>query len=182
MKRLLSVLLLAQSVICHAQYMGTKADSATTSVQGAPGIGVMPLFQMLIALGIVLVLLKFGLPKIAGKLNKKLVTNINGGIKIEESANFAGGSLYVVSARSKTLLLSVAQSGVTCLADLTDNTTKPTEAPVFMEILDVAKQNPDLPSFAAVEVPQEDPVPPRTGLSEDEIQAALKRLQRLGAG
>ncbi len=53
--------------------LGTKTSPITTS-SGSGGVGVMPLLQMAIALAIVLGLLKFVLPKMVGKMNKKLVT------------------------------------------------------------------------------------------------------------
>lgn len=131
-RRLLAVAFFTPA-LCGAQQFGTKRD--VLAATGGSGSSMMPLFQMLIALGIVFTLLKFGLPKLASKLNKKLVTGTNSSIQIEESANFAGGSLYIVTARGKTLLLSVGTNGVSNVADLTP-ASKPTEQPVFNEILD----------------------------------------------
>ena len=131
-RRLLAVAFLTPA-LCGAQQFGTKRD--VMAAAGGSGSSMMPLFQMLVALGIVFALLKFGLPKLASKLNKKLVTGTNSSIQIEESANFAGGSLYIVTARGKTLLLSVGTNGVSNVADLTP-TEKPVEQPLFNEILD----------------------------------------------
>src|SRR5687767_10574766 len=103
-------------------YAGTKTDPIKTATAQSPtSFGLMPFFQLLVALGIVLLVLKFVLPKFISKLNKRLVTSQEGGIKVEESASFAGGDLYIVNARGKALLLSVATTGVTCLADLTES-------------------------------------------------------------
>src|SRR5579862_4605080 len=85
--------------------LGTKSSPVAGPMQtdtGGPGI--MSFLQMMIALGIVLVLLKLVMPKLVTKLNKKIVTKAGSAIQIEETAAFAGGSLYVVKARSKTLL------------------------------------------------------------------------------
>src|SRR3954464_8369141 len=107
--------------------------------------------QMLVALGVDFLLLKLVMPKVVTKLNKKIVTKVGSAIQIEESAAFAGGSLYVVRAKSKTLLLSVATSGVTCLADLTPATAEP-DMPTFKEIVDKEIEGP-LQPFAVVEAP-----------------------------
>ncbi len=155
-------------VLSSAQQYGTKKD-ALSAVSGSSGSPTMPLLQMLLALAIVFALLKFALPKVASKLSKKLVTGVDSSIRIEESANFAGGSLYVVSARGKTLLLSVGSSGVSCIADLTSSKSEP-EPPLFTEILEAS-------------VAQPTPVEPVAASSPnpDEIQRALERLSRLDA-
>lgn len=132
-----------------AGLLGTKASPITTS--SAPGgMGVMPLVQMAIALGVVLFLLKFILPRIVGKMNKKLITSATSMLKVEESATFAGGTLYIVRARSKTLLLSVSTQGVNCLADITEEDAKPEEKTAFEEIIDSAPGD-RLPDTAVIE-------------------------------
>lgn len=110
----------------------------------------MPLVQMAIALGVVLFLLKFILPRIVGKMNKKLITSATSMLKVEESATFAGGTLYIVRARSKTLLLSVSTQGVNCLADITEEDAKPEEKTAFEEIIDSAPGD-RLPDTAVIE-------------------------------
>ena len=152
-------------ILCSAQQFGTKKDMLAAAGGSSTGISAMPLLQMLVALGIVFALLKVVLPKVASRLNKKLVTGINSSIKIEESANFAGGSLYIVSARDKTLLLSVGTSGVNCVADLTP-ASKPVEQPMFTDILAASIEAPAVPAQAA----QPDAA---------EIRRALDRLSRL---
>lgn len=132
----------------------------------------MPFVQMLVALGVVLLLIKFALPKLVGKLNKRLVTGVGSGIRIEESASFAGGNLYVVSARAKTLLLSVSPSGVNCLADLTETQSAP-QAPLFMDILEAEQQKPTTSYSPSHFQPQAAPLAP------EDIQAAIDRLNRL---
>lgn len=152
-------------VLSSAQQFGTKKD-ALVSASGQAG-SALPLFQMLLALGIVFALLKFGLPRVASKLNKKLVTGVNSSIRIEESANFAGGSLYIVTAKDRTLLLSVGTNGVSLVSDLTPASRAP-EPPLFSEIL---AQSPGLP-------PQEEPEVPE-GPAPEDVLRALERLATL---
>ncbi len=128
--------------------LGTKA-SASPVVSGNAGMGVMPLVQMGIALAVVLGLLKFVVPKMMGKMNKKLVTSATSALHIEESANFAGGTLYIVRAKTKTLLLSVSTQGVTCLTDLTESAKEP-EKTAFEAIIDEVPGD-KLPDHAVVE-------------------------------
>lgn len=166
MRRLVAAAFLSPLVV-SAQQFGTKKDVLAASGGGA-AMSAMPLLQMLVALGIVFALLKFVMPKLATKLNKKLVTGVNSSIRIEESANFAGGSLYIVTAREKTLLLSVGTSGVNCVADLTPNAPPP-EQPLFSEILDAnLNAAPATPDVALTPMPD-----------QDEILRALDRLSRL---
>lgn len=166
MRRLLAVSFL-MPVLVSAQQFGTKRDALATAPTG--GSTAMPLFQMLIALGIVFALLKFALPKLASKLNKRLVTGVNSSIRIEESANFAGGSLYIVGARDRTLLLSVGTNGVSCVADLTPAQKEPGPA-LFSEILDrvVVEDEHHLQQTST----EPDPA---------EVRRALDRLSRLAA-
>src|ERR1044072_2760447 len=156
-------------------FLGTKASPVVGPMSAdTGGAGFMPFIQMMIALGIVLALLKFVMPKLGTKVNKKLVAQVGSAIKIEESAAFAGGSLYVVRAKSKTLLLSVTSSGVSCLADLTDAQPQP-EMPTFQEIVDKEMDGP-LQPLAVVEADQIDVDPDR---AREDAQAALERLKRL---
>jgi flagellar biogenesis protein FliO len=154
---------------------GTKADPTPASSQ-APGLGFMPFLQMMLALGIVLVLVKFLMPKLLGGLNKKIVAKSGGGIEIEESATIGGGQLYVVNVRDKSLLLCASQSGVTCLTELGPKKPK-VEQPLFMDIL---QQETAQPSHMYVDQQGEPSPAMKSALSDDEIQAALERLNKLG--
>lgn len=156
---------------------GTKKDLVSGMNAGSAGVGFMPFIQMMLALGIVFVLIKYGLPKLLPKLSKKLIAGDTGGIRIEESASFAGGHLYIVNARGKTLLLSAAQSGVTCLADLTEPASKAEEAPLFMDVLEKEMKSPHSEQHLAA--PAVTPAVPGP-LSDSDIQEALDRLSRLG--
>ncbi|MEQ1933131.1 MAG: hypothetical protein ABL962_04535 [Fimbriimonadaceae bacterium] len=161
-----SLILVFLPGLASAQSLGTKADFAgKTATSTGPG----PFIQMILALGVVLLLLKFALPKLAGKLHKKIVTPLNSSLKIEESAQFAGGALYVVSARNKAMLLSVSSTGVQYLADLTDGQPKP-EPPLFMEVLQQEVERPEVPVMAIVN---------DDNIDRHRAQEALSRLARL---
>lgn len=132
------------------------AGSAST------GVGFGALAQMVLALAIVAFLLKWVLPRIAGKFTKKLVASPEGGIQVEESAQFAGGSLYIISARGKSLLVSVAGTNITTLSDLSQPTRSQSDA--FEVALAEAQARPQL------------------SVAELETRAALDRLSHLTAG
>jgi flagellar biogenesis protein FliO len=154
--------------------LGTKASPAVGPMQADTGsVGIMSFVQMMAALAIVLVLLKFVMPKIVTKLNKKIVTKDGSSIQIEESAAFAGGSLYVVKAKSKTLLLSVTAQGVSFLSDLTERQAEH-ELPTFQEIVDREIAGPIQP-LAVIEADETNVTMPET----KNAAAALERLKRL---
>lgn len=163
------------SALAGEGFLGTKASPVAGPMSAdTGGAGFMPFLQMMIALGIVLALLKFVMPKLVTKLNKKLVTQVGSAIHIEESAAFAGGSLYVVRAKSKTLLLSVTSNGVTCLSDLTETQPQP-EIKTFQEIVEDEMAGPVQP-LAVVDPTSIEDTP---GRAREDAQAALERLKRL---
>lgn len=141
MRIFLSIAALAVPAACLCQagtYAGTKTDAfRSLPADGPSSSGLMPFFQMLLALGIVFVALKLLLPKLLHKLKKKLEPSAAGGITLEESAVFAGGSLYIIEARGTSLLVSVATTGVACLATLP---SKSQPEPSFLDVLDDARQ------------------------------------------
>ena len=151
----LSAFLLAAFVAAEPS-LGTKPDLVVRAPQNTSVIGAWDLVQMVVALVIVFALLKWALPKLVTRMNKKLSTKEGSTITVEESAGFGGGTLQIVSARGRTLLLCVSQTGVTCLADLTDGKKSP-EEPAFFELVDKAVVEP----------------------VEDKNRLALDRLSRL---
>lgn len=177
MIRLLSILAswcFAVAVYAQQNNLGTKPDPGSSSSYQAASPSIMPLIQLFIVLGVVLFLFKKVGPKVLSKFNKSLVTQVGAGLKIEESATFAGGNLYIVQARAKTLLLGVGVNGVTCLADLTDPTPATPEPVPFETIIDDAvlrRGDDETPPRAAVEVETED----------EQIRVALERLERFTA-
>lgn len=162
--------------------LGTKADllTAATSSQSC-GNSVWSILQTVLVLGVVLFALKVFGPKLITKFSRKLVTQTAGQIKIEESATFAGGSLYVIEARGKSLLLCVGANGVTCLSEL-ESKPQTDVQPLFMEIVDqeIESQvtNPR-PVHAAVYIEEtEEPVVPINAnslLRNPEIQQLRRR-------
>ena len=179
MKRFLVLIggLTAVAVQAAPGAFGKKSDGPSTAAQAtAPGVGAMPFIQMMIALGIVFCIIKFVLPKGMQLMGKKLVANNAASIKIEEGASFAGGHLYVVTARDKTLLLSASQSGVSCLADLTAPKAAAAEAPLFMDILDEEARS---PRHSYVDPSGQPSSFMRSSLSDEEIRSAIDRLSKL---
>lgn len=178
--------LLASSALAQGEsesiYSATKKDVATgVSSSGDGGASLMPLLQMALAVTVVVFLLKSFMPKIVGKLNKSLSTKTGSAIKIEESATFAGGTLYIVNAKSKSLLISVNGTGVSCLADLTEANPQPS-APAFFEILEEKTAEPKKPVAQAVAYLSEEAA--ADGEAEEETDRedfaiALERLNRI---
>jgi flagellar biogenesis protein FliO len=173
----ISVLLLVDPALSAAQsYLGTKAGGGTPAVGSDVGPGAGSFLQMLAALAVVLILLKFVAPKLLGRAKKRLVTDSSGNLRVEETAHFAGGALYIVRARSKTLLLGVNGASISCLADLTETAVAAVEEPTFQEIIERTDSGPiDIsafqPEFAS-----------KTGAGNPtaaEVEEALRRLQRL---
>ncbi|MFN8219461.1 MAG: flagellar biosynthetic protein FliO [Fimbriimonadales bacterium] len=174
----LLALMLATAGMADPTITGLKPE-VVASPAASSSVGMAPLIQMLVALGLVVGLLKFVVPKLANKLNKRLATPLDSSIRIEESANFAGGTLYVVQARSKSLLLSVSTHGVACLADLTDATAPEPERVGFADIL--TAQSHSAPASPAQF--QEAVIEVEVPLTEEERQAKamLDRLSRIAA-
>ncbi len=156
--------------------LGTKPDPIGATGATAATPNGMPIIQLIIALAVVLALVKWILPKILNKVNKRIVTNVGSQIRIEESAAFAGGNLYIVQAKGKSLLLSVNQQGVQCLADVTEVAPTPSlvntqtvDEPRFDQLIEAA---PAVPAFVRSHASQPTP---------EEVQKVLNRLARLEA-
>jgi flagellar biogenesis protein FliO len=174
----LFVLFVASVPFALAQsFPGTKPDpTGASAVTQSSGSGIGSLFNVLLALGIVYGLLRFAMPKVMARMSRRLVTGAGSAIRIEESATFAGGSLYVVSARGKTLLLGVGSQGVQNLADLTDPTPKP-EPETFGEIVE---RELSFAPKAVVSDPSDLPNTPHpTPDTSPDWAVALERLERL---
>ncbi len=152
--------------LCAQNALGGMKHELVSSGSSSPGtaLGALQLLQMAVALGAVIGLLKWILPKVVSKMNRKITPTLGSEIHIEESAGFAGGSLYVVTARGKTLLISVSQNGVSCLSDLTCASGTPSQGPAFFEVFDQAVAPSD-----------------KDSLSETPAAIALERLERLSS-
>ena len=172
----------ASTAISGEQFPGAKADLATSTAQvSGGGSGLMPLFQMAIVAGLILLFLKFWLPKVLGKLSKRVNPKMGGSIRIEESADFAGGTLYVAQVRKKTLLLCSSGSGVQCLADLTEAENTDSEPRSFAETLQAASADQEPRTEAAPTPSPELRLDGGTRLKPEEIEAVLGRARRLVA-
>ena len=156
--------------------LGTKGDSIS-ALQGPSGAGGGSLLQMIIAVVVVFALMKFLLPKLVAKFGGKLSTNIGSSIKIEESASFGGGTLYLVSVKDKSLLLGVNGTTISTLADL-GPVNKPDPGPTFMEYLDHTDGANAVVTVLAEEH-EEMTEPKAEEVVEDDAQLVLERLQKL---
>jgi len=138
--------------------LGTKSDLVGGAME-TPGLPILPTLGGMI---LIYVLLRWLGPILHKKGLKKLNTTLGSSIKIEESATFPGGTLYVVEARGKTLLIGQGAAGLSCLANLTEE--KP-QTPAFFELVDAAAAK---PASAVVEVQ-----------SKIDDRDKLRRLERL---
>lgn len=109
---------LSLAALAAADPLGTRPSPA--SYDASP-IGAGPVVQMLLALALVGAGIKYALPALLKRFGGRISTESGGTIRVEESAAFPGGRLYVVEARGRTLLLGATAQNVSCLADLTVN-------------------------------------------------------------
>ena len=133
--------------------------------------------QLGVALLIVAVGLRWGLPRLlrwAGKTGDG--SPVDGQIRIIETRSAIGGSLMLVKARDKLLLIGATPQGMHLLADLTDTLPKPEPASIaesaFEQVLRNARPAPpppDLQQEAAAQV-------------QSRLQQTRERLQSLLGG
>jgi hypothetical protein len=135
----------------------------------------MPLLQLALAVGVIALFLKVWLPKWISRWNRGISATPGGGIKVEESATFAGGTLYVVKVRSKTLLLSCGSNGVACLADISDPAPQHSGPAAFVDLLDATQRA--LREAAPRHVGNA--AEPACGESVEHIEAAIARARNL---
>lgn len=129
-----------------AQTLGTKPDLVVQPTSRA-AVGFPELLQLLVAVGIVLALLKWLMPKALEKLNRRVGSPTGGSLAVEESLSLGTTQLHVVRVGEKRLLLASGSSGVQCLTDLgVDETPESKDAPTFFEMVDEKKDSsaPDL--------------------------------------
>lgn len=162
---------------------GTKSSggAGSTAAMSSGGPSIFSIIQMIIAVAIVVGLMKYVLPKIVSKMGGKLTTTLNGGIRIEESATFPGGNLYVVTVSDRKLLLGATAQSISTLADL-GPVIKPNPGPAFLDYLDTADTSKVTPAAEAVPtravVAVEAPMPVEEE-KESDPREALERLARL---
>lgn len=179
MKRVALIALgVVASVAAQAQ-LATKQDVTQMAAEkSAPLIDGSALVQLVVALGVVFLLVKFALPKLVAKFTNRVSTDLGGSIKTCETATCGTSTLQVLEVRGRTLLVSVNPNGVNLIADLSTPTTpeqKEEEAkPAFFELLDARKQESvdSLLSKAVVEeLPEEKPQP-----KQDDFEESLRLL------
>lgn len=183
----------AETATTGTSNLGTKPDVVTPPPTGnGPVVGGADFLQMGVAMVVVFLLLKFALPKVMNKLGGRVKSSTTGGIVVEESTPFGGGSLQVVTIRGRTLLIAVTTQGASCLADLTARDEAPVDdRPAFFDVLDAQTDVLDRPApegspTSAVQataakaygrsVTQQDET---LGEGRDVLQARLERLTRL---
>lgn len=153
--------LLIPAFLLAQETLGTKADliQSTPVKPTGPNLGFAQFVPLLVALGIIFFLLKYALPKVIGKFNKRLTTPLNSPIVLEESASFATGSLQVVTVRGKSMLLAITQQGVSFLSEV-PNQAPEDPTPAFFELLDKESVEPKpqrLLTHAVIEESEEKP-------------------------
>lgn len=124
---------LVASSFGQAGYLGTKVSGTTQS--GPTGSnGMWALFQMLLALGIVIFLLRWALPKAAQFFTK--TQSKSSLIKLEESLQVAGGSLHLVTVKDRVFFIGLSPQSIQLLAEFGD-----TPAPIdpFEQVLATAE-------------------------------------------
>jgi flagellar biogenesis protein FliO len=104
-----------------AQLTGLR-DDPIPPFGGSASVGFAQVMQMILALAIVVMLVKWLAPKLLVKFAKKPTTNSGTDIEVQESLTLAGGQVLLINVRGRTLLLG---SGLTTLADLTDEQPSP---------------------------------------------------------
>ena len=141
-KRLLGfgLILLSGPAMAGPGLFGTKASPSTGLSAGAAApVGALPIFQMLLALAVVLALVKWVLPTLFKKYSPKFGAKSSGGIHIEETAAFGPTTLAVVTVKGRTLLIGSSPQSVNCLADLTEGAKAQAAVPTFAEIFETEK-------------------------------------------
>lgn len=163
---------------------GTKSagGAGTTAAMSSGGPSIFSIIQMIIAVAIVVGLMKFVLPKIVSKMGGKLTTTLSGGIRIEESATFPGGNLYVVTVSDRKLLLGATAQSISTLADL-GPVVKPNPGPAFLDYLDHADTSKVTPATEVIPTRAVVAVDATPEVTEEEKESdpreALERLARL---
>ena len=120
MNRLL-VLLGFLPFICNADAsgkLGTRSGGGFTPLDSSVGLGIGPMIQMLIALGIVIFLLKWLLPKIADKWFAPNKSTRSGLIKVVESSPLGNAVLHLIEVDGNKLLVASHSQGVTLMTSI----------------------------------------------------------------
>ncbi len=88
------------------------------------GVGIGSAFQMILALVVVVLLVKFLVPKFLGKMFKKSShSELGPEFEVIQTTTVGSQQLHLVKVRNRTLLLGSSQSGVNLISDLTEEQT-----------------------------------------------------------
>jgi flagellar biogenesis protein FliO len=105
--------------------LGTRGGTPLRTV--APSNGGYAWLQMTVALLLIAAGLRYGLPRLIGWASKAGIgSRLDGEIRLLESRAVPGGSLLIVKARERLLLIGATPQGMQLLADLTENHSPPT--------------------------------------------------------
>jgi flagellar biogenesis protein FliO len=100
--------------------LGTRGGTPLRTV--APSSGGYAWLQMTVALLLIAAGLRYGLPRLIGWASKAGIgSRLDGEIRLLESRAVPGGSLLMVKARDRLLLIGATPQGIQLLADLTEN-------------------------------------------------------------
>lgn len=163
---------------------GTKKDIVLPSAGGSgPIVDFRGVFQLVVAVGIVLVLLKFGLPWIVKVFGAKNGATSGDQINVKGTVAFGAGTLGIVEVHGKSLLVSATQTSINLVCDLGSPTAEQPAAsqePAFFEVLDqAANQTVARPVQNQAVVAAYGASEDTTQASRDDLQARLARLARL---
>ncbi len=124
----------------QAQELGLKPETAPPPLP-APVITPASLLQMLIALAIVVLLLRFALPKLLQRIPKNL-TPSSGRVVVLDATPTPYGHLYLVKAVDRMLLLGISPQTISVLCEWEEEKSMPggfrspaESDPAFQEIL-----------------------------------------------
>ncbi len=109
---------------------GTRTGSPVGIAPTPSSGGSLNWLQATLALGVVAVGLRYGLPKLLGWASKTgNGSPVDGQVKVIETRAVPGGSLMLVKARDKLLLVGSTPQGLQLIADLTDTLPEANPAP-----------------------------------------------------
>ncbi len=133
---ILTFLMLSAGAFAKTALDSTKQDAANSISKASSPAPWMPLVQLAFTIAILYGFIRFVGPKILSKIGGKLNPKADSLLLVEESATLAQGSLYVVSIYGQQYLVGAANSGINCLANLTEARMAFQQEQDFFETLD----------------------------------------------
>jgi flagellar biogenesis protein FliO len=118
LRRCFTVAISLTPILAQAQAnLGTRTGGGFNPVGDTPGFGIGALVQMLIALGIVGFLLKWLLPKLAGKWLDPAKTKPGKSIVVLESTPLGATQLHLLEVQGQKLLIAATSTTTSLLKD-----------------------------------------------------------------